>query len=240
MLGALLSIAVLALASESHAGEFILGGGSLDLGGATLELGCADVQIDGTLFAGTGGLSEVEDLDVPVGGVLNGESAIIEVTGSWTVDGTFDAGTSTVSFVDGCGSTGASISGSNTFNDLSITTATGKLIRLDAGETTTVTGTLALGGASGNLLVLRSSVDGSEAFFDLDKPASGDFVDVQDNHAVDQPITLGPNSVDSGNTLGWSIGAAVPVLGLLGLLGLAVGLQWTARRLLVQRTREPL
>jgi len=160
------------------------------------------------------------------------------VTGSWTVDGTFNAGTGTVSFLDGCGSIGATISGSNTFNDLSITTATGRLIRLDAGETTTVSGALSLGGASGNLLVLRSSVDGSETFFDLDAPASGDFVDVKDHHAVDQPISLGPNSVGAGNTTGWSIAAAVPVLGVLGLLALAGGLQLTARRVLRRRARE--
>lgn len=111
--------------------------------------------------------------------------------------------------------------------------ATGKQIDLEHGVTQTVAGAFSLGGAAGNLLVLRSTLDGSEAFLDLDNAASGDFVDVKDVHATDQSVTLGPNSVDYGNAPGFDVAAAaVPALGMLALLTLGASLFVSAKRTL--------
>lgn len=116
------------------------------------------------------------------------------VAGDWSVGGTFDAGSGTVAFIDGCSTTSSTISDSNTFNDLELETTLGKLVIFEQGETTSVSGAFVLGGTSGNLLQIRSTQPGVEALLDLDQPASGDFVDVDDNHAVGQPVTLGDNS----------------------------------------------
>ena len=63
-------------------------------------------------------------------------------------------------------------------------------------------------------------------------------MDVKDNHAIDQPVTLDPNSVDSGNATGWSvIVPLVPALSLLGLAALGVGLYLTGHRTLFHRAR---
>jgi len=95
-----------------------------------------------------------------------------------------------------------------------------------------------LAGASGNLLEIRSTVDGSEAFLDLGEAATGSFVDVKDNHAIDQPVTLDANSVISGNAPGWSVPSPlVPALSLLGLAALAAGLTLTGCRSLSRRAR---
>jgi hypothetical protein len=116
-------------------------------------------------------------------GALEGGSGSLELAGDWTLTGTFNPGTGQTRFVDGCEIGSSTISGSNTFNDLSLTTTTGKQVFFGQEQTTTVNGALALAGASRNLLQIRSTVDGSEAFLNVQGSASGDFVDA-DNHAT--------------------------------------------------------
>ena len=119
---------------------------------------------------------------------------------------------------------------------LELSSSTGKQVFFTAGQTTTVTAGLTLAGAGeSNLLAIRSTVDGSEAFLDLDLAATGSFVDVKDNHAVDQSVTLNPGSTISGNATGWTRGGLVPALSLLGLAVLGAGLVLTGRRSLTAR-----
>ena len=66
--------------------------------------------------------------------------------------------------------------------------------------------------------MLRSTLDGSEAFLDLSDlsgVAIGDFVGVKDNHALNEPVALGGNSLISGDATGWSAGIAVAPLSLV-------------------------
>src|SRR5262249_20619559 len=87
---------------------------------------------------------------------LNGNT--LSVAGNFTNSGTLAATSGgTVSL------TGAAqaIHGSSTFNNLTDTTA-GATLTFDAGSTQTVTGTLTLQGASGNLIKLRSSSSPSQ------------------------------------------------------------------------------
>jgi hypothetical protein len=211
-------------------------GSSLDLGTGSLDLGCADLVVEGTLEAGTGVIDWAQD--VSIGGTLNGESAILYVTGDWNNSSTFDAGRSSVRFVDGCGlsSSSATVSGNSSFFDLDMTTSTGKLIAFAAGSTTTVTNYLTLAGAPGNRLQIRSTVDGSEAYLDVQGSGGGDFVDVDDNDATaGNPILLGPNSVTGSNTPGWDYAPLVPALNLAGLVVLVLAVLWGGRRALAIR-----
>jgi hypothetical protein len=86
---------------------------------------------------------------------------------------------------------------------------------------------LQLAGVSGDRLEIRSTLDGSAAFLDLEGGQSTAFLDVKDLHAVGFRIAFGQGSIDSGNTDGWVI-ASVPVLPLASL-GALLGIG--ARRL---------
>ena len=233
--------AVLVVATGARAAEFSVGSGaSVDLGTGSLDLGCADLTVGGTLSAGTVGFTQARDVTIDPTGLVNGNSATLEVAGDWDNAGSFNAGTSTVKMVDGCGLASAVIAGDTTFANLEMTTTTGFLYSFDSGSTQTVTSSLTLLGDTGNLLTIRSTLDGSEAFLNVQGSSSGDFVDVQDNDATGgNAITLGPNSVLGTNIPGWlSAVPPVPALGALGLGALALGLLWlTGHRTLRDRAR---
>jgi len=230
--------AVLVVATGASAAEFSVGSGaSVDLGTGSLDLGCADLTVGGTLSAGTVGFAQARDVTIDPTGLVNGNSATLEVAGDWDNAGSFNAGTSTVKMVDGCGLASAVIAGDTTFANLEMTTSTGFLYSFDSGSTQTVTSSLTLLGDTGNLLTIRSTLDGSAAFLNVQGSSSADFVDVQDNDATGgNAITLGPNSVLGTNTPGWFPAAAlVPALGALSLGALALGLWLTGHRTLRRR-----
>ncbi len=237
-LAALTSLSALGLAVPSPAAQVPVGSGSsLDLGTGSLDLGCADLTVAGTLSAGTAGFTQARDVTIDPTGLVNGNSATLQVAGDWDNAGTFNAGTSTVAFVDGCGVTSAVVAGDTTFANLDMTTTSGFLYSFTSGSTQTVTGALALQGAAANRLTIRSTLNGSEAVLNVQGSSSADFVDVQDNDATaGNPVTLGANSVKGSNTPGWLWAAAlVPALGALGLALLGLSLLWSGRRALATR-----
>jgi hypothetical protein len=220
----------------ARSAQLIVGNGStIYLGSGTLCLGCADLVVAGTLNAGSGVLSSAAGANIQSGGMLDWQSGALYVAGDWTNSGTFSAGTSTVNFVDGCGRTGATISGDSSFFDLDMTTSTGKLVAFAAGSTTTFTDYLTLAGAPGNRLQIRSTVEGSEAYLDLKGGQSVSLVDVKDRHAPGNPIEYGPDSSSLGNTDGWVfVDIPVPTLGPAALELLAA-LLMTASAFVIQR-----
>jgi hypothetical protein len=223
---------LLAIAGGSSASEFTVGvGATVDLGTGSLDLGCADLDVGGTLSAGTTGFSQARDVSVGMAGVLNGNSGVLEVAGDWDNSGTFNAGTSTVRMVDGCGLASAVVAGNTTFANLEMTTSGGFLYQIESDSTQTVTGSLSLIGALGNLLTIRSTAGGNQARFDAQGNAIASFVDVQDNHALPMRIALDGSSVKGSNTSGWYFAAAVPAVGVLGLAVLAMWILATAGRL---------
>jgi hypothetical protein len=226
-----LMLAALGAATAAPAAQVSVGGGSsLDLGSGSLDLGCGDLSIAGSLSAGSVGLEGLRDVSIDPSGLMNGDSAELEVARDWDNAGAFNAGTSSVRFVDGCGASSAVVSGDTTFATLDLSTSTGKLYSFVSGSTQTVTGSLHLGGAAGNLLTIRSTLGGSEAFLDAQGSVSAaDYVDVDDNHATGNPIPLGPNSVTGANTTGW-MALALPMLSPLGLGALALALGWGGSR----------
>jgi hypothetical protein len=227
-------LVTLVTASVASGANVTVGSGSsFDLGTGSLDLGCADLTVGGTLTAGTAGFSQARDVTIDPSGVVNGDSATLGVAGDWDNAGAFNAGTSTVQLVDGCSLASATISGDTTFANLNMTTTSGFLYSFTSGSTQTVTGALALQGAAANLLTIRSTLEGSEAFLNVQGSSSGDFVDVQDNDATaGNTVILGANSLKGSNTPGWLIGALVPALGALGLAVLGLSLLWSGRRAL--------
>jgi uncharacterized Zn-binding protein involved in type VI secretion len=132
---------------------------------------------------------------------LNGKN--LTVNGSFTNSGAF-RGTGTVVFDD---ASQVSYIHGTTFNNLSITTP-GKQVVIDAGATETITGSLTLTGASGNLISLRSSVDGQQWLIDPQGTVDVSYVDVKDSKNLNSRSIFPLNSVDSGNNIGWFSAAA--------------------------------
>jgi hypothetical protein len=99
--------------------------------------------------------------------VLNGGSGTITLGGDWNNAGTFIAGTGTVVMSDVCGVAGAQLTGNTTFNNLTLSSATGKTFAIPAGHHVTVTGTLTLQGVPGTPVNIVSSAPGTYAYVAL-------------------------------------------------------------------------
>jgi len=236
VLTALGSAIALGVSAPATAASLSVGAGStLDLGTGSLALGCADLDVSGTLTAGTVGFTGARDVAINPSGVVNGNSATLSLAGDWDNAGTFNADSSSVEMVDGCALFGGVVTGNTGFANLSITTNTAKQVSFAAGSTQSVTGLLSLHGAPGNRLQIRSTVNGSAAFLDVTGATSVSYIDVQDSDAqAGNDIPIGPNSVKGPNTPGWIFGTAVPMLtplalGVLALLLLATGQRWLPR-----------
>ena len=164
---------------------------SLDAG-STLTLGGA-LDVDNNLRIDSGTLD------------ASASSYAISVGGNFSNFDTFTARSGTVTF-DG---TDQSILGSTTFYNLTKSVAAAETLTFQAGQTTTINGTVTLNGAAGNLLSLRSDSPGSQWIFNVTAGATKaiDYVDVQDSDAGGSDasqLPIGPtNSVDSGNTIDW-------------------------------------
>lgn len=123
------------------------------------------------------------------------------IAGDFTNNDTFTAQSGTVTF-DG---TGQSILGSTAFYNLTKSVAAADTLTFQAGQTTTINGTVTLNGAAVNLLALRSTTPGTQWLFNVNAGASKaiDYVDVQDSDASGSDSSQHPidptNSVNSGN-----------------------------------------
>src|SRR5262245_645632 len=156
---------LLLLPLPALAGNVTVGtGSSLDLGTGRLALGCADLDVLGTFSAGTVGFTEGRDVTITPSGVMNGNSATLQLSGDWDNLGSFVAGTSSVQITDGCGLLSGTVNGSTSFNNLQLSSASGKQVTFTAGTTQSVAGSFLVAGALGNQIKIRSTVGGTKAF----------------------------------------------------------------------------
>jgi hypothetical protein len=123
---------------------------------------------------------------------------------------TFVGGGSTFNCVLNQGGTGTlTITGSNTFSNITNTVQPSQLT-FTAGTTTTVT-SFSLAGTAGNLTTLRSSTPGTQyTLSDASGTTSTSYLDIQDNVATGGATwrALATNgNVNSGNNNGWDFGA---------------------------------
>lgn len=116
-------------------------GTSIALGSGAVDLACGQIDVYGTLLSGSAQANNVEDVFIHGGGTLQGDSATLEVSGSWSNEGSFVAGSSEVVFTDQCATTTV-ISGNTTFNDLTFSSSSGKVFYVAAGTVITVRGAL--------------------------------------------------------------------------------------------------
>jgi hypothetical protein len=155
--------------------------------GATFNLpGDLDVNSNLTITAGT--------LDATT------SNYAIYLAGNWINNASFNARGGAV-ILDGASQ---SVRGTTTFNDFSKSVTSASAVIFDAGVTQTFTGTLTLGGASGNLLTVRSNTAGTQASLDPQGAVSVSYAAVKDNNNVNATaITCGAGCVNNGNNTNW-------------------------------------
>jgi hypothetical protein len=148
------------------------------------------------------------------------------LAGNWSNSGTFTARNGSVI----CDGTGQSLTGNTTFYNLTKATAVTDTITFTAGNTFTVNNTLTLQGASGQLLSLRSSSNGSQWNINPKEVRSISYLDVKDsNNTNSVPIaTDGYSITNSLNNTNWFFYAGavgIPETTLSGSMKLLGGIR---------------
>ena len=186
----LVFVVLLLMPSLAHPAGLTIGTGSqMALNDGSLNVG-GNVAITGTLTVGSGSLA---------------------LTGNWSNSGAFTPGTGTVTF----NGTNQSISGATTFYNLTknVTTATTLTFQNGSASKTTITNTLNLQGASGQLLSLESD---STPQWEIEPQGTRtiQYLNVQGSKNVNAADidARGKNCTDSGNNTNWIFQYQPPTL----------------------------
>ena len=178
-------------------GNFQSGGFRNQSGTSTLNMGSGTWTLNG---GGT-----VWDMSIGTT-TLNTGSSIIAITSTSATAKTFAGAGKTYGTLrhTATGSGALTITGNNTFAALDLECTTTRTITFPASGTQTVTGTLTLLGAAGQLLSLRSSSTGTKWYITA-AASSAQYCDVKDCTATGTgtPIDDTTGGVDSGNNIGW-------------------------------------
>ena len=128
-------------------------GASIDVpAGAILDATCGGIDVQGQVNVTSGQLRTDGDLMIGSSGSLNGNDGLIRVGGNLSSTGTFNAQNSTVELTDGCLGNTTQIAGNLVFQNLVLSSSTGRTYAIQAGSQITVLGTLTLLGAPGQHL----------------------------------------------------------------------------------------
>ncbi len=147
------------------------------------------------------------DVTLSAGAVLDAGSGSITLSGDWSNQGTFIAGSSRVNFVDGARAQ-SNVTGNTTFSSLSFISSIGKGYALQSGSTQTVESLLQILGTAAAGIQIQST----SPFASINLLSSGSqnigFVGVSNVHATGQYLapTL-TNDGGSGNATGWFVQA---------------------------------
>lgn len=208
----------------AHANLSIPPGSSFSIPpGSSFDLSCGVLDVQGDLILNSGELSQTQDVVIADGGTLDAGTGTLFVGQSWTNNGTFIPGDSTVVVDDSCGSDPIVFSGATTFNNLTIISSSGRSVVLPPGNGLVVNGTLTLQGSAGQPLLLESSGPGL-AIIQLGPDAQV----VSSNLSVASNVSIGVQS---------SHIAAIPSTSTLGLGLLAILLALLARARFTSSTR---
>lgn len=132
--------------------------------GTLVDLGCTPVQVQGNLNLLTTQMSTASNFDIAGTGVVNGIAGTLTVGGDLTSGGTFNAGTTAVLLTDGCtGGNTTHLAGTLVFQNLTLSSTSGRAFVIPAGSQITVLGTLTLQGTPAQPIQLLSSGAGTAA-----------------------------------------------------------------------------
>jgi hypothetical protein len=144
------------LAQSSFAQLTVVSGSTYALAGSQSSMACTNVSVQGTLNVGSTDLSQVASIDISSGGQVLAGSSTISLGRNWSNNGTYTAGTGTVLINDVCSSGPSEISGSTQFNNLTLSSSTGRSFILSDGAVITISGTLRLEGTQANPITLST------------------------------------------------------------------------------------
>ncbi|MFA5651955.1 MAG: 6-bladed beta-propeller [Candidatus Paceibacterota bacterium] len=169
--GASLDLAGYTLNVSSWWNFAIISGSLIENGGTInfISTSSTDINSNANISVGTVTLTKdesINNLTILFGGTLDLNGYTLNVYGNWSkIGGTFIANGGTVNFVG----VSQTISGDNTFENLTKQSSSTSSLLSPAGDTTTITGTLALNGSIDNLLSIGlasgSSIDYSYLYF---------------------------------------------------------------------------
>jgi len=212
------------LADAGINASLTLTNGTLDLAGFTLTntsastaTGTKNLTFNGGTLALSGNGATVWNNASPTGFTTTAGTGTGTISMTAATAKTFVGGGSTYNCTLNQGGAGTlTITGANTFNDITNTNATASQITFPASTTTTVNA-FTLSGSSGNLVSIRSSTSGTRfTLSDASGTVSVSYLDIQDSNATGgatwQAYTANGN-VDSGNNLGWVFVAVAAALG---------------------------
>ncbi len=170
-----------------------------------------DYTYGGLRISGSGGTFEPASSTLNVfgdftlsNGIFNASNTT-NVYGNWVrTGGTFTHNNNLVSLIGG----NQTISGSNTFYNLTKSTSTSFTLTFANGTTQTILNTLTLQGSSGQLLNLRSGSSGSYWYIDPQGTRTLSYINVKDsyNNNITAIDTTGGNNTSSGNNINWDFG----------------------------------
>lgn len=217
-----------ALAAPAFAQVVVPSGAAFSLGGGSLDLGDTSLQVGGSFALGSGSVQNLDSVSILSGGNLDGGSGALTLFGDWSNAGTFNAGTSTVNFIDGVAQ--SNISGNSAFDNASFVSANGKNYVFAVGSTQSISGLLTIQGTAAQGIQFRSSTAGQVANIDLLAGGTQNiqYVGVSDVHATGQHLAANEtNDGGTGNATGWFRNAVAttvptPTLPRSGLLLLAL------------------
>lgn len=163
----------------------------------------------------TAGLTVSGTLTRTVGTLVDGGFAI-NVAGDWT--NTAGAGAYTLTgttTLNGAGGSTQTVAGSTTFTNLTATAAAARTIVFTDGTTQTISNSITLQGASGQLLTLQGSSTGGWA---LAMPVTQtiDHVSVSYSTSTGNTAAAGATSTNGGNNTNWTFGVSAPVAAFSG------------------------
>ncbi|MFA6463436.1 MAG: YDG domain-containing protein, partial [Candidatus Paceibacterota bacterium] len=163
-----------------------------------------DFSLNGTVSAtAASGLTIGGNISIGSGTTFNGGTALTHnVAGNWSNSGIFTANTSTINF----NGANQSINNANTWYDLSITGTSARTVTLQSGVLQTVSNSLTLSGASGQLLTLVPSAIPIK--WQISAPltqsvmyVSPSYSDASSGTAVNATSIT---NVDGGNNINWN------------------------------------
>lgn len=211
----------LAACPMAHADIVVPSSATVNASASTVDMGCTDLVVGGAFNLGRGSLVNVRDVVIQTGGSISAATASIAVARNWSNLGNFEAGTGSVSFADnpGC-ATASAISGNTVFNNLKLTSLSGRTITLAAGATQTVTGTLTVTGTAALPVQVLSSGTTLSAINLVSPSQVIGNVAVNNVAATGQWLAAGQiNRNPNGFAPNWfGDGLIVPTLSVAGLL----------------------
>lgn len=159
-----------------------------------MSLGCTALNVQGSFNLNSGQASNIGGVNIGAGGNLDGGQGTLSVSGNWNNSGTFVPGTGSVIFTDGCAAGPIQFTGTTLFNNLTLSSSTGRRFIFPAGKLVTITGTLTLQGTSGQPITLLTA--GSQTTLVMapgshlvSNNATGFYVDPNGN------VIIGPPSI---------------------------------------------